>query len=120
VTNIGTFRAYVEQYLRAHPGIHQGMTLMVRQLAPGPTGLPLELYCFTASVAWVDYENTQSDIFDHLIAMLPEFGLGLYQAPSGADLTGAFATGAGPDAAVDLDPDAGTPALPARQGAQRQ
>ena len=90
VTNIGTFRAYVEQYLRAHPGIHQGMTLMVRQLAPGPTGLPIELYCFTASVAWVDYENTQSDIFDHLIAMLPEFGLRLYQAPGGADLAHAF------------------------------
>ncbi|KGO99520.1 mechanosensitive ion channel family protein [Novilysobacter defluvii] len=90
VTNIGTFRAYVEQYLRAHPGIHQGMTLMVRQLAPGPTGLPIELYCFTASVAWVDYENTQSDIFDHLIAMLPEFGLRLYQAPGGADLAQAF------------------------------
>ena len=90
VTNLGTFRAYVEQYLRAHPGIHQGMTLMVRQLAPGPTGLPLELYCFTASVAWTDYENTQSDIFDHLIAMLPEFGLRLYQAPGGADLAQAL------------------------------
>ncbi|WP_081974980.1 mechanosensitive ion channel family protein [Novilysobacter arseniciresistens] len=90
VTNIGTFRAYVDQYLRAHPGINQDMTLMVRQLAPGPTGLPLELYCFTASVSWVPYENTQSDIFDHLIAMLPEFGLRLYQAPGGADVAGAL------------------------------
>ncbi|MCE7033438.1 mechanosensitive ion channel family protein [Lysobacter sp. GX 14042] len=121
VTNIGTFRAYVEQYLRAHPGINQGMTLMVRQLAPGPTGLPLELYCFTASVAWADYENTQSDIFDHLIAMLPEFGLRLYQAPGGADLAGAFAAGGGPGPGIDLDPDAGTATLPApRQGAGRR
>ena len=90
VTNVGTFRAYVEQYLRAHPGINQDMTMMVRQLAPGPTGLPLELYCFTATVSWVPYENTQSDIFDHLIAMLPEFGLRLYQAPGGADVSGAL------------------------------
>ena len=86
VTNIGTFRAYVAHYLRAHPGINQDMTLLVRQLEPGPTGLPLELYCFTNSVAWAVYEGTQSDIFDHLIAMLPEFGLRLYQAPGGADL----------------------------------
>lgn len=86
VTNIGTFRAYVDHFLRAHPGIHQDMTLLVRQLEPGPTGLPIELYCFTNSVAWGVYENTQSDIFDHLIAMLPEFGLRLYQAPGGADI----------------------------------
>ncbi len=86
VTNIGTFRAYVEHYLRAHPGIHQDMTLLVRQLDPGSTGLPLELYCFTNDVGWTVYENTQSDIFDHLIAMLPEFGLRLYQAPTGADM----------------------------------
>ncbi len=88
VTNIGTFRAYVEQYLRAHPGIRQDMTLLVRQLDPGANGLPLELYCFTATVDWGKYENIQSDIFDHLIAMLPEFGLRLYQAPAGADLHG--------------------------------
>ncbi len=86
VTNIGTFRAYVSHYLRAHPGIHQDMTLLVRQLEPGATGLPLEVYCFTNSVAWGVYEDTQSDIFDHLIAMLPEFGLRLYQAPGGADM----------------------------------
>lgn len=87
VTNIGTFRAYVSHYLRAHPGINQEMTQIVRQLAPGPTGLPLELYCFTDTVSWVPYEGIQSDIFDHLIAMLPEFGLRLYQAPGGADVT---------------------------------
>ncbi len=86
LTNLGTFRAYVEAYLRAHPGIHRDMTLMVRQMEPTPEGAPLELYCFTASVAWVEYEATQSDIFEHLIGVLPEFGLRLYQHPSGNDL----------------------------------
>src|SRR5690554_4002085 len=75
VTNIGTFRAYVERYVRSHPGINTDMLLLVRQLAPTADGLPLELYCFTKSVAWVDYESVQSDIFDHLLAILPEFGL---------------------------------------------
>lgn len=87
VTNIGTFRAYATFYLKAHPGVHQGLSLMVRQLAPEPTGLPLELYCFTNTVSWVPYEGIQADIFDHLIAILPEFGLRLYQQPSGADVT---------------------------------
>lgn len=86
LTNIGTFRVYVERYLRGHPGIHQGMTLMVRQLAPTPDGLPLELYCFTSDTAWVAYEGIQSDIFDHLLAILPEFGLRVFQHPSGADM----------------------------------
>ncbi|MFA5678703.1 MAG: mechanosensitive ion channel family protein [Pseudomonas sp.] len=90
VTNIGTFRAYVDRYLRQHPGIHQGMTLMVRQLAPGPQGLPLEIYCFTSTTAWGAYEGIQSDIFDHLLAILPEFGLQVFQEPSGADVAGAL------------------------------
>jgi len=86
ITNIGTFRAYVACYLRKHPGIHQGMTMMVRQLGPTSDGLPMELYCFTNTVAWVEYEGTQSDIFDHLFAILPEFGLRVFQHPSGADM----------------------------------
>lgn len=86
VTNIGTFRAYVERYLRRHPGVHQGMTLMVRQLAPTAGGLPLEVYCFANTVAWVEYEAIQSDVFDHLFAILPEFGLRVFQHPSGADM----------------------------------
>lgn len=86
VTNIGTFRAYVDRYLRNHPGINQDMTLMVRQLAPGATGLPLEIYCFTNTVAWVGYEGTQADIFDHLLAILPEFGLRVFQQPAGGDV----------------------------------
>ena len=62
------------------------MTLMVRQLAPGPEGLPLEIYCFTNTTMWTDYEGIQSDIFDHLLAIVPEFGLRLYQKPAGSDL----------------------------------
>src|SRR5690606_26126239 len=92
------FRAYVVSYLKAHPGVNQDMTQIVRQLAPTPAGLPLEIYCFTATVAWVPYEGVQSDIFDHLIAILPEFGLRLFQQPGGQDLArlapGAAAAGA--------------------------
>ncbi len=87
VTNIGTFRAYVEAYLRAHPHIHQQMTLLVRQLAPGADGLPLQIYCFTTSTQWAVYESIQSDIFDHLLAILPRFGLRVFQSPSGADVS---------------------------------
>ncbi|HET6604680.1 MAG TPA: mechanosensitive ion channel domain-containing protein [Xanthomonadaceae bacterium] len=86
LTNLGTFRAYVEAYLRHHPRVHQGMTLLVRQLDPGPTGLPLEIYCFTSTTAWGEYEAIQGDIFDHLIAIVPEFHLRLYQQPGGVDL----------------------------------
>src|SRR5690606_12166975 len=84
VTNLGTFRAYVEQYLRNHPGVHQDMTLLVRQLQPTDHGLPLEIYCFTSDVAWAAYEGIQADIFDHLLAILPEFGLRVFQAHSDA------------------------------------
>lgn len=85
-TNIGTFRAYVEAYLCNHPGVHHGMTIIVRQLPPGPEGLPLEIYCFTNTTAWAAYEGIQADIFDHLYAILPEFGLRVFQSPSGQDL----------------------------------
>ena len=86
LTNVGSFRAYAEAYLRAHPRIHQGMTLLVRHLPPGPQGLPIEIYCFTNTTAWGEYEGIQSDIFDHLLAIVPEFGLRVFQAPSGEDL----------------------------------
>ena len=62
------------------------MTLMVRQRAPGPEGLPLEIYCFTNTTVWADYEGIQADIFDHLLAIVPEFGLRLFQKPAGSDL----------------------------------
>lgn len=86
MTNIGTFRAYVKNYLMHHPNVHQGMTLMVRQLSPTPQGLPLEIYCFTNDIRWEYYEGIQSDIFDHLYAILPRFGLGVFQEPSGGDI----------------------------------
>ncbi len=86
LTNAGTFRAYAYNYLKNHPKIHDGMTLIVRQLPPGPEGLPLEVYCFTNTTVWADYEDIQSDIFDHLLAIVPEFGLRLFQKPAGSDL----------------------------------
>lgn len=86
LTNLGTFRAYLETYLRSHPGIHQGMSLMVRQLAPNEHGQPIEIYGFTNVTAWVEYEGIQSDIFDHIYATLPEFGLRVHQSPTGHDL----------------------------------
>lgn len=85
LTNVGTFRAYVEFYLRQHQGIAQNQTILVRQLQPTSEGLPLEIYAFTNTTAWASYEAIQSDIFDHLIAIIPEFGLRIYQAPSGYD-----------------------------------
>ena len=86
LTNIGTFRAYVHQYLRDHDQVNQKMLSLVRQLSPGASGLPIEIYCFTKSTAWVAYEGVQSDIFDHLYAILPKFGLRAFQQPSGHDL----------------------------------
>ena len=86
LTNIGTFRAYTANYLQNHPSIHKGMTLLVRQLAPGPEGLPLEIYCFTNTTVWGEYEDIQADIFDHLLAIVADFGLRLFQKPAGSDL----------------------------------
>ena len=86
LTNVGTFRAYVRHYLQNHPKIHQDMTLLVRQLQPGPQGLPLEIYCFSNDTDWGNYEGLQADILDHLIASLSEFGLEAFQEPSGGDL----------------------------------
>jgi miniconductance mechanosensitive channel len=86
LTNIGTFRAYVVAYLKNHPAINPDATLLVRQLKPGAQGLPLEIYCFTRTTDWLPYESIQSDVFDHIIAITPEFGLRLFQEPSGSDL----------------------------------
>lgn len=86
LTNLGTFRAYIRAYLENHPHLHQDRTLLVRQLEPGPTGIPMELYAFSSDIRWANYESIQSDIFDHLIAALPEFGLRVFQSPSGANL----------------------------------
>jgi len=91
LTNLGTFRAYAQAYLESHPRIHHGLSCMVRQLDSGPQGIPLELYCFTATTAWAEYEGIQADIFEHLFALLPEFGLALYQQPSGQDVRAGLA-----------------------------
>ncbi|MEC4678590.1 MAG: mechanosensitive ion channel domain-containing protein, partial [Nitrospirota bacterium] len=85
LSNIGTFRAYVVAYLENHPKIHQDMTFLVRQLAPGEHGLPIEIYVFCNDTAWARYEAIQADIFDHLLAAVPEFGLKVFQNPSGND-----------------------------------
>ncbi len=86
LTNVGTFRMYLVEYLKHHPKIHKDMTFLVRQLPPGKNGLPIEMYVFSSDQAWANYETIQADIFDHILAVLPEFGLKIYQEPSGWDL----------------------------------
>lgn len=88
LTNIGTYRIYIENYLKQHPLIHKELTTMVRQLAPGEHGLPLEIYTFTSDIRWLSYEAIQADIFDHCLAVASEFGLRIYQNPTGHDLRG--------------------------------
>ncbi len=85
MTNIGVFRQYVLSYLQRHPKVHQGETIMVRQLEPTEHGLPLQVYCFSNDIAWVNYEQIQSDIFDHLLAAIQHFDLRVFQDPSGRD-----------------------------------
>lgn len=86
LTNLGTFRAYLRRYLQQHKAIHPTMTQIVRQLAPDANGIPLEIYAFSNDTSWANYEALQSDIFDHMFAIVPEFGLRIYQAPSGYDM----------------------------------
>ncbi|RUO27052.1 mechanosensitive ion channel protein MscS [Aliidiomarina minuta] len=86
LTNIGTFRAYVQLYLKHHPGIHQELFMLVRQLGPTADGLPLQVYAFSNDTAWGAYEGIQSDIFDHLYSVIADFGLRVFQHPSGIDL----------------------------------
>jgi len=85
LTNIGVFRTYVDAYLRNHPKIHQEMTFLVRQLSPGEKGLPIEIYVFCKETNWTAYESVQGDIFDHIMAVVPEFDLQVFQEPSGSD-----------------------------------
>jgi miniconductance mechanosensitive channel len=86
LTNLGTFRAYVTGYIDTHPGINQSMIHMVRLLEPTPDGIPLQVYGFTRDIGWINYEKVQGDIFDHLLSVISQFGLHLYQHPSGYDL----------------------------------
>jgi miniconductance mechanosensitive channel len=86
ITNLGTFRAYLVAYLRNHPMINQEMTFLVRHLAPTDHGIPIEVYVFSSDKVWANYEAIQADIFDHILAIIPEFGLRVFQQPTGADL----------------------------------
>jgi miniconductance mechanosensitive channel len=85
MTNIGLFRAYVESYLSEHPQVSKKDTLLVRQLAPTSSGIPLEIYCFVKEIRFEEYETVASDIMDHLMAAVPTFDLQLYQQPTGRD-----------------------------------
>jgi miniconductance mechanosensitive channel len=85
MTNVGTFRAYVVAYLRNHPMINMDMTFLIRQLPPSQYGLPIEIYVFSKDQVWANYEAIQADIFDHVLAVVPEFDLRVYQNPTGAD-----------------------------------
>lgn len=85
ITNIGTFRAYLCAYLKNNPNIHKQLTFMVRQLDPSDSGIPIEVYVFSKDQDWVNYEGIQADIFDHILAVIPEFGLRIFQNPSGSD-----------------------------------
>jgi len=87
LTNIGTFRAYIEAYLRNNAHIHNEMTFLIRQLSPGTNGIPIEIYVFSNDTNWASYEAIQSDIFDHLLAIIPEFGLRVFQNPTGNDFS---------------------------------
>lgn len=85
-TNLGIFRAYLVEYLKHHPLVHQDMDLLVRQLQPTSSGIPIEVYAFTMETKWVSYEKVQSDIFDHILAIVPQFHLRVFQSPTGEDL----------------------------------
>ena len=85
LTNLGSFRAYLEKYLSENNQISKKMTFLVRQLAPNEKGLPIEIYVFSSEQRWAHYEAIQADIFDHIIAILPEFELNVFQVPSGND-----------------------------------
>ena len=87
LTNVGTFRAYLESWLAANPSINKDMTFLVRQLSSDEFGLPIEIYIFSGEQRWAQYEGIMADIFDHVFAVLPEFNLRAYQRPSGADFS---------------------------------
>lgn len=91
LTNLGTFRVYAMAYLRENNELRQDMTMLVRMMEPGAEGIPVEIYCFSANTAWAEYERIQGDVFDHLIAVLPELSLRMFQNPSGRDIAAGFA-----------------------------
>jgi miniconductance mechanosensitive channel len=86
LTNIGTFREYLKIYLRQREDVNENLTFLIRQLDPGPQGLPIEIYVFANTTDWAEYEDVQSNIFDHILAILPEFGLKVFQVPTSNDI----------------------------------
>ena len=93
ITNIGIFRAYMQKYLENLPGLNRNMTVMVRQQAPTQYGLPIEIYCFSASTQLAGYESVQAEIIDHVLAVIPQFDLRIYQSPSGKDFMSTLPAG---------------------------
>lgn len=87
LTNVGTFRSYLKHYLLNHPDIRSDMTFLIRQLPPAEHGLPIEIYVFANTTEWAKYEDIQSDIFDHILAVIPQFELRVYQNPTGNDFS---------------------------------
>jgi len=84
---MGTFRRYLQEYLKCNPEIHNDMTFLVRHLQPTDRGLPIEIYVFSKDQRWANYESIQADIFDHVMAAIPHFGLRVYQNPTGGDIS---------------------------------
>ena len=111
--NIGTLRAYIVSYLKQHPDLDtEGMTFLVRQLKPGSQGLPIEIYVFSSDTRWSAYEDIQADIFDHILAMIPEFGLRAFQEPSGADVRVIACMDSADDGEIDSAASPAWPRLP--------
>ena len=119
LTNLGTFRQYVKLYLKSHPDIHQGMTLLVRQLRPAEYGIPIEIYCFSSDKNWGNYEAIQADIFDHLLAVVPLFDLRVFQRPAGTDFQDAETLDAG-DASEPIAESKRTSPAPAKKSAAKK
>ncbi|HET7268169.1 MAG TPA: mechanosensitive ion channel domain-containing protein [Oleiagrimonas sp.] len=103
LSNLGTFRAYVQAYAAACPTINHDLFWAVRQMDPGPTGVPIQIYAYTIETGFVAHHAAQGDIFDHLIAILPEFGLKLFQQPTGTDVRAGLAGSAGGGASESSD-----------------
>ncbi len=103
-TNIGVFRAYLSAYLHSHPDVRQDMTFLIRHLQPGEYGLPIEIYIFSKVQAWAKYEAIQADIFDHILAVVPEFDLRVFQNPTGHDFRSLMSSRSDPSQNTELPP----------------
>jgi miniconductance mechanosensitive channel len=102
LSNLGTFRAYMQAYVKADANVNHDLFWAVRQLDPGPTGIPIQVYGYTVETGFVAHENAKGDLFDHLITILPEFGLSLFQQPTGVDMRAGLAARAGSEVAPEV------------------